>query len=105
MYYVVAQDNAANMLKTQATLLGTFGEDTFYFLDGKAWRIIKGRLRDTVYRSDDDLESQTILRMCQQANFPENPQCKGCGAQFAINSKVGAHRRGYCSDDCENTTD
>ncbi len=72
MYYVVAQDNAAAMLESQATRLGTFGEDTFYFLDGKAWRVTKGSLIVRVYRSDDDLESQSILRMCREANFPGN---------------------------------
>jgi hypothetical protein len=108
MYWVKAQDNAAAMLATQATKLGTFGEDTFYYLDGKAWRItvtVGDPAGQLVYRSDDDMESQTILRMCRQAGFPGNRACTGCNTQFGINPTVGAHRRGYCSDKCEATTD
>ncbi len=120
MYWVKAQDNAAAMLATQATKLGTFGEDTYYYLDGKAWRITQGErqvayqgegrpavqgVRQTVYRSDDDLESQTILRMCRQASFPGNRPCTGCNTQFGINPTVDAHRRGYCSAKCEEATD
>jgi hypothetical protein len=107
MYWVKIQDNAKAMLATQATKLGTFGEDTYYHLDGRAWRITKGGEGDpeVVYRSDDDLESQTILRMCRSAGFPGNRACTGCGTQFGYDPKIGAHRRGYCSDKCENETD
>lgn len=109
MYWVAQQDNAAAMLATQADKLGTFGEDTYYYLDGKAWRITHDRSdakgREVVYRSDDDLESQTILRMCRSAGFPGNRGCTGCGTQFAINQTVAAHRRGYCSAKCEAITD
>ncbi len=109
MYWVKAQDNAKAMLASQATKLGEFGDDTYYYLDGKAWRITHTRADvsggEVVYRSDDDLESQTILRMCRAAGFPGNRACTGCGTQFGINLTVGAHRRGYCSDKCEATTD
>ena len=101
MIRVPAQHNARTMLDKLATTLGTFGDDAYYFLDGMAWRMTGG----TVYRSDDNLESAAILRMCRDAGFPGNRPCTGCNTQFAIDARVGAHRRGYCSDECENGSD
>jgi hypothetical protein len=50
------------MLESQATRLGSIGEDTYYVLDGKAWRITGG----VVYRSDDDRESHVLKRLARE---------------------------------------
>jgi hypothetical protein len=49
------------MLATQAVKLTTIGDDTYYILDGKVWRISGG----TVFRSDDTVESAALQQMCQ----------------------------------------
>lgn len=61
MIFVSVQDNAKRMLATRAVKLTTIGDDTYYILDGKVWRISGG----TVFRSDDDVESAALRRMCQ----------------------------------------
>ena len=61
MIFVSIQDNAKRMLATQAVKLTTIGDDTYYILDGKVWRISGG----TVFRSDDTVESAALQRMCQ----------------------------------------
>ena len=62
MIHVVAQDNAANMLETQATPLAKVGKDKYYVLDGKAWAIRQGQ----VFRSEDDTETQCIIDLCKE---------------------------------------
>ena len=101
MYHVPVQDNARNMLESQATRLGAFGDDAYYILDGKVWRVSN----EVVYRSDNGIESTALHRLCREAGFPGNRQCTGCGTSFGINPTVPAHRRGYCSPKCEQLTD
>ena len=101
MHRVPVQDNALNMLEKQATRLGRFDDDIYYIIDGKVWRVSG----DVVFRSDDDMESTILLRLCREAGFPGNRQCTGCGTSFGITPTIPAHRRGYCSRECEEATD
>ena len=61
MFHVAVQDFAKRMLETQAVKLGNIGDDTYYIIDGKVWRISDS----VVYRSDDSLESTTLQRLCR----------------------------------------
>jgi hypothetical protein len=70
MIQVPSQANAARMLKTQAVCLGRMGDDQYFILDGKVWRISAG----VVFRSDDDLESQALLRKVKQHRAQAPPQ-------------------------------
>ena len=70
MIQVPAQANAARMLQTQAVCLGQIGDDQYFMLDGKVWRISAG----VVFRSDDDLESRALLRKVKQHRAPTPPQ-------------------------------
>lgn len=51
-------ENAIGMLRCRATVLNVWGKTTHYVLDGKVWVVSWG----TVFRSDDDEESQKIIR-------------------------------------------
>ena len=105
MFLVPVQDCALNMLEGQATKLGTFGDDAYYILDGKVWRVSKG----VVYRSDDTLESDFLYRFCRESGrgriAPTVRNCTGCNKEFQVDLSVPAQRRGYCSLECENQTD
>ena len=57
------QAQAANMLRTQATEIGRVGGWHLYILDGKVWAI--SRPEGVVFRSDDDVETQIIQRLCR----------------------------------------
>jgi hypothetical protein len=70
MIEVPAQANAAQMLNTQAVCLGQIGDDQYFMLDGKVWRISGG----VVFRSDDDLESRALLRKVKQHRAQAPPQ-------------------------------
>jgi len=70
MIQVPAQANAARMLQTQAVCLGQIGDDQYFMLDGKVWRISAG----VVFRSDDDLESRALLRKVKQHRAQTPPQ-------------------------------
>jgi hypothetical protein len=59
------QVQADNMLRTQATEIGTFDNDTYYVCDGKVWMIAAD---GAVYRSDDAVETQIIRRMLRTIN-------------------------------------
>ena len=73
--------NAHNMLTTQARNLGSIGDDTYYVLDGHAWRVtkVKGiygwRHQDnyliSVARSEDVQETDNIVRMMREVNERE----------------------------------
>lgn len=62
MIHIRAQADAAHMLTTQAVCLGTIGDDQYFMLDGKVWRISGA----VVFRADDAVESHILLRMVKQ---------------------------------------
>lgn len=101
MIRVKVQHASKMMLSTQATRLGQIGDDIYFVLDGKAWRISA----DVAFRSEDDQETAALLRLCRDAGFPGNRPCTGCNTQFGINPTIAVHRRGYCSIECEKETD
>ena len=60
------REQAANMLRTQATLVLEFDRQwTFYVLDGHCWLITSTGL---VFRTEG-LESEVILRLAREVNI------------------------------------
>jgi hypothetical protein len=69
MIRVNAQANAKRMLANQATRIGLIGDDTYYCLDSKVWRVSPGASGLTVaFRSDDPIENELLKRLCREVS-------------------------------------